>query len=478
MAYDVLIYISDQHSGPCAGFMGDRIADTPNIDALAERGFSFRNAYTSCPLCVPARASFMTSRMPSAIGVFDNNSDYKSSEISFAHLHAIAGYDTTLIGRMHFMGMDHFHGFTSRRSVDFSPSYWGNPSEKREDMGEFGRSLYQKWCLEAVGEGDSPVLDYDRMITSEALSFLSEDHEAPQLVVVGTYAPHFPYVADPSLMEKYRKRLSQNPAETGPVRYGLPSDAKIQETSPERLLEIRAAYYAMIETMDTQIGQVHAAFEDYLKRTGHKGIFIYMSDHGDQIGCKGIFGKQTFFEMSAKIPLVMEISDMKGSVIEESVSIMDIGPSLCELNETEAYPISDGSSFVPLLHGGKEPGRYAVSEYYDRFEGRTVTGRMMHRDGCKLISYDGFGQNDLLFHTDTDPEENDNLVSKVPELYEEMKRTMENDARLSDRSCVFDENRKKWPLLSRFGSAYISSLNSWSYVVPPSIRRIEKPFRE
>lgn len=477
MAYDVLIYISDQHSANGLGCMGNQIVDTPCINSLSNQGFVFRNAYTSCPLCVPARASFMTSRMPSSIGVFDNNSDYRSSEVTFAHLHAIAGYESTLIGRMHFMGLDQYHGFTSRIGVDFSPGYWGNPSEKRLDMGDFGKSLYQKWCLEAVGEGDSPVLDYDRKIVSEAISYLNGNYDKPQLIVVGTYAPHFPYVAPSELMDKYRHRLSvgNNNGYEEKI-YGLPSDSKIQQTSNQRLIEIRAAYYSMIEIMDRQVGLVHSAFNEYLKRNKRKGIFIYMSDHGDQIGYKGIFGKQTFFENSSKIPLIFEISDMTGHEIKESVSILDIGPTICELNQIDSYPVCDGHSFAGLLNGISEPERYAVSEFYDKVNNSTIIGRMVHCQGYKLISYKGFEQYDLLFNTEIDPEENDNVRS-LP-IYNHMKDLLTQDVRLRDRSNIFEENRLKWSTLSKFGSKFVSELNPFSYVVPDGLQHIEKRFEE
>lgn len=480
MAYDILLYISDQHSALASGFMGDEIVHTPNLDSIASNGYVFENAYTSCPLCVPARASLMTSRLPSNIGVFNNASDYKSSEITFAHLHALGGYDTTLIGRMHFVGMDNFHGFTKRIGVDFTPSFWGNASENRAELGDFGRSLYQKWCLETIGSGDSPVLDYDRMVVEDALEYLSHDHERPQLMVVGTYAPHFPYVANKELMEKYRKRIKESFSRDAYVTYGTPADTKIQKASDDRIIELRAAYYAMIETMDVQIGDVRTAFAKYLERVGRKGIFIYMSDHGDQIGHKNMYGKQTFFEWSSRIPLVFEfIGRQDGKRVSSSVSIMDIGPTLCCLNGVEAYPVSDGESFISLFSDTvNEKERYSIAEFYDRIDSRCIIGYMIHCNGYKLITYQGCENKDLLFNLKNDPDEKVNLKDVEIGMYRHLRTLLENDSRIRNQEKLFLEDSLKYPVLAKFGDGKLDALNPFVYHVPAKVRYLKDRYLE
>lgn len=473
---DILLYISDQHAGPCLGAMGDPIACTPNLDVLAEGGALFTNAYTSCPLCVPARASLMTSRLPSNLGVFDNACDYKSSEITFAHMFEIAGYDTTLIGRMHFMGLDYHHGFGKRLACDFSPSYWGNPSENRKDMGVFGRSLYQKWCLEVIGSGDSPVLDYDRRIVSETLDFLSQDLETPQLTVVGTYGPHFPYVADENLMEKYRERISASFRRDTSRFESSPCYNKTQQATDARIIEVRAAYYALIETMDTQIGEVYSAFQESLARRHREGIFIYLSDHGDQIGYKNMYGKQTFFEYSAKIPLIVSAPGQTPQKISSNVSIMDIGPTLCDLAGIEHNPMEEGTSFAGLLEG-KEEERTLVSEFYDTVDAKVVRGCMLLRDGFKLITYAGAEDQDLLFDMRKDPAETINIRESCPGQYQKMMEILKGLEYLSDESKLYLENKQKHAVLARYG-AEKTYLNQFSYVVPSAVRNLDTRFVE
>ena len=471
--YDVLLYISDQHTADCAGFMGDQIARTPNLDRIAKKSIIFNNAYTTCPLCVPARASLMTSRIASNIGVFDNSCDYKSSEVTFAHTHALAGYDCNLIGRMHFVGMDFYHGFTRRIGKDMTASYWGYPSEKREDLGDFGRSFYQKHCLEIIGSGDSPVLSYDRDIAALAEQFYSHDYKKPQLTVVGSYAPHFPYVAPEDKMEHYRERLKEQ-YKDDTMHFNLPPiDAKVQITSKEDIIELRAAYYAMVEIMDEQIGAVYDKYMEYLKRNGRKGIFIYMSDHGDQLGCMGIYGKQTFFEKSARIPLIMQVDDLEGGrKIDEPVSIIDIAPTLCDLNGTEHIPLAEGKSFTDLIYGEKITDRYVISEFYDSQIAPCIRGYMVYKDKYKYIVYHGYENHELLFDLSSEREETNNIAKQNPEKCTELRNILENDWRITDHTKEFLDGKKNHFFLDKVGADQ-QYLNQFTYIAPETVRRIE-----
>lgn len=469
--FEVLVFCSDQHTADVTGFMGDPIARTPCLDTIANRGAVFENAYTSCPLCSPARASFMTSRVPSRLGMFNNACDFKSSEITFAHLHALIGYEATLIGRMHFNGMDHYHGFTKRVGKDLTGSYWGYSAENREDLKNYAAGLRQNGCLELIGSGDTPVREYDRQVIGEALEYLSHDYDKPQLMVVGTYGPHFPYIGDAARMDKYRLALSAVYKESVPG-FTVPAlQKKVQNASKEDIIELRAAYYALVEEMDEQIGQVYEAFQAYLARCKRPGIFIYMSDHGDQLGHMGLYGKQTFFEKSAKIPLVFEVDGVAPLRVSESVSIMDIGPTLCELNGTLAAPGIDGRSFADLLKGGHVPGRCAQAEFYEAQADHCDVGRMLHQDGWKLISYNA-GQ-DMLFHTAADPDEQINLIVQQPQLYRRMKELLEHGAVAADRTKDYLDSIARHRVLSKIGANH-PEYNPFTYIASNAVQGLKK----
>lgn len=416
--YEILVCLSDQHAAPVAGFMGDPFVRTPHLDRLASESSVFHQAYTACPLCVPARAAMMTGRMPSEIGVFGNSDAFSSQCGTFVHGLSAAGYETVLCGRMHFVGEEQSHGFERRIARDFSPSRWGNPSENRPEMGDFGRSLYQKWCLEVIGEGESPVRAYDRYVTDHAIDYLSQNHSRPQMMLVGTYAPHFPYVGDPARMAYYREKLASAEHSCSPSFSMDAVAGKRQYPSREDLIELRSAYYAMVEEMDEQIGRVYAAWRDYLNRRGHKGIFVYLSDHGDQIGVKDLFGKQTFFEYSAKIPMIIHIDGVEPRDVELPASITDLGTTLCGLTGAVAPPLSRGTDWAPwLLRGAPVQVSTVCSEYFDKTsDGRANIGIMLRRDRWKYISYSAFPGQELLFDLQSDPEEQINLASIEQEI--------------------------------------------------------------
>ncbi|MDX1513839.1 MAG: sulfatase-like hydrolase/transferase, partial [Gammaproteobacteria bacterium] len=106
-----LVFMTDQLAGTLftdgpAGFM-----HAPNLKRLFAEGVNFSACYCASPLCVPARAGFMSGKLPSRIGVYDNAAEFPASVPTVAHGLRRAGYDTVLAGKMHFIGPDQLHGF-------------------------------------------------------------------------------------------------------------------------------------------------------------------------------------------------------------------------------------------------------------------------------------------------------------------------------------------------------------------------------
>lgn len=123
---DILVFLSDQHSPLFSEYAGGP-ARTPTLNRLCAEGTSYTSCYTSCPLCVPARMSMLTGRLPSKTGVMRNNDTIPDVMPTFLHPFVAAGYETVLIGRMHFVGKDQRHGFTKRLAQDMTPVTWNRP---------------------------------------------------------------------------------------------------------------------------------------------------------------------------------------------------------------------------------------------------------------------------------------------------------------------------------------------------------------
>ena len=160
MPPNILVIISDQHSRHFLGCCGNEVVRTPNIDRLASEGMLFTNAYCPSPLCVPSRMSFMTSRTPSRNRCWDNSHVLSSGIPTWAHALGAAGYETALIGRMHFVGPDQRHGFEKRPLGEFSARHpgaplAGGPPWTRYSSAATGQSresvMISQWSREASG---------------------------------------------------------------------------------------------------------------------------------------------------------------------------------------------------------------------------------------------------------------------------------------------------------------------------------------
>lgn len=428
---DILVFFSDQHTGRCAGFAGDKIARTPNLDRIAANGTVFDAAYTSCPLCVPARMSMLTGQLPSQTGIFNNDQSIPGDQATWLHSLGAAGYETVLCGRMHFNGFDQRHGFTKRIFGETTTLFPGDPAASNVyEPYHFTRADFG--CLQIIGGGNSPTLEYDRQVTGAALEYLHHQvHDKPQCIVVGGYAPHFPYVAPTELYQYYLEKVAYPITLSQGCNYAHPVfNGRLMDTAPETVLKARAAYWGMVEFMDQNIGLVYDAWQAYLRRNGREGIFIYLSDHGDQLGERGLYGKKTFFETSAQIPLIFTGTGIqKGMRVQSPVSIMDLGPTLCGLTNAVPPPEQAGKNLVPLLETGKQQnGRPVWSEYIETGpDGANVPCRMVRKERWKYITYYDYDADDLLFDVVADPNELENLTAKYPEKAEEMRRLVYQD---------------------------------------------------
>ncbi len=422
-----MVFMSDQHS-PLYSEFGGGMAETPELNRLCEDGTSFTETYTSCPLCVPARMSMLTGRLPSGNGVMVNLDTIPDIMPTFLHPFVAAGYETVLIGRMHFVGKDQRHGFTKRLAQDMTPVTWNRPVDRmRRERGVFDGTYDARGCVRVIGGGETPVVNYDEMVTAAALEYLSEEHEKPQLIVVGTYAPHFPYVAPKDLYQKYRHRVRlpelfhETPDYMNPILIN-----RKNVVDEETVLSAQAAYLGLITYTDQKVGQIRRAFDKYTKRRGSEALFCYLSDHGDQAGERDIFGKCTFFEKSAKIPMIFQGDGVpKGRKVSALASIMDLGPTLCSWAGVKQVPGTDGESLNRFFEEKKDvaaDGRMIVSEMLERDKGELRVGLMLRKGCFKYMVYSGYETQDILFDLVQDPQEKRNVIDQYPQVAKEFRR--------------------------------------------------------
>lgn len=423
---DILIFMSDQHTPYYSSFYGNNV-DTPNLDALCLDGTRFDEAYTSCPLCVPARMSMLSGQRAAKTGIFTNADTLADLTPTFLHHLVEAGYETVLAGRMHFVGQDQRHGFTKRIAPDMTPVTWNRPVSKlKNERGVHQRNFLGTFASDVVGGGESPVLQYDEMVIDSILNYLSEPHDKPQCIIVGTYGPHFPYVAPKELYMKYQDRVNiPNTFYDKPYKEIPFLKNKYQANLTEEMaLACQTAYCGMIENMDRQIGQVRQAFNEFVQKRGSKQVFCYLSDHGDHAGDRRMLGKMTFFEKSSKIPLIIAGDKIqKNKIIKESVSIMDIGPTMLDLAGSNPMPNIDGVSLYNYLHRSDYTlTRPVVSEFLEKDELDNYCYSIMIKQGpWKWICYHGYENHEMLFNTLDDPDEQNNLIEKEKNIADQLR---------------------------------------------------------
>lgn len=475
---DILIFMSDQHSPVFSGW-GRVKVDTPNLDRMREAGTSLEECYTSCPLCVPARMSMLAAKMPDKTGVYTNSDTLSDMTPTFLHPFVEAGYETVLIGRMHFIGHDQRHGFTKRLAGDITPVSFTRPTEKlKQERGVFCQTFGEPWCLDVIGGGESPVQHYDQMVVDTAVRYLEEPHEKPQLIVVGTYAPHFPYVAPKELYRKYKERAELPVSFTESFLMNPLLEARKRRTDGGTAKEAMAAYCGMIERMDSQIGMVRDAFFNYAKKRQGDYVFGYLSDHGDQVGAHKMFGKQTFFEKSAKIPMIMEGSGiLAGQKIGTPTSILDLGSTLCGLAGVRFDVDADGRDLAGVLTGSEEgdQNRIVYSQFMEQDENKLPHYGAMARFGrFKYISYHGYENFDMMFDLNEDPEELHNVKCRYPEEAERLKEAIDKmaDPRKEEKAVKERILMTRWMMaMERAGEA--DDLERWKEN-PESARGIPK----
>jgi arylsulfatase A-like enzyme len=119
---NILLIMADQLVPQLTGAYGHPVVQTPHLDQLAAEGVRFDAAYSPCPVCAPARAAMMTGKHTSTNGAWDNAAPWGCDEPTLPHYLTLAGYDTVLSGKMHFVGADQLHGFDRRFTTNVYPA--------------------------------------------------------------------------------------------------------------------------------------------------------------------------------------------------------------------------------------------------------------------------------------------------------------------------------------------------------------------
>ncbi len=415
---NLLYILSDQHNRNLLGCYGHPTVQTPNLDRLAARGTRFTSAYTTCPICVPARASLATGRYVHQIGYWDNAFPYDGAVPSWHHRLREQGHQVDVIGKLHFRSADDDNGW----SHEIDPLHVvGGVGDALGCIRENASFRNKRGGIEEAGPGDSTYLQYDARNADNAVEWLADAPQdgKPWALFLSFVCPHPPYFSPQELFDLYppddillppqwrEADWPDHPAIDYFRRY-FTFAPQFDEATIRRM---NAAYYGVVTYLDQQIGRVLAALE--ANGLADNTRIVYTTDHGEHLGARGIFGKFTMYEESVAVPLVLAGPDVPaGKVCRTPVSLVDSFPSVLEA--VGATPAAEdgylpGASWWRIAN---EPDRERTvfSEYHAL---GTEAGIFMLRNRrYKYIHYTH--QRPQLFDLLADPDECNDL-SRSPE---------------------------------------------------------------
>jgi choline-sulfatase len=414
---NILVFLTDDHGQWLQQAYGNSEVRTPNMSRIARNGVLMRNAFTTCPVCSPARASFFTGRMPSQHGIHDwleesvHAYDYPwlQGQTLISEPLKEAGYHTGLVGKWHCgEGREPHQGF------DYWFSYWVSqrPHLGEQDFSDNGKEFRERGF-------QSPFL------TERAIEFLHSHFndkawaEKPFFLFVGYVDTHSPHTQMPEdLVAKYREatfrdvRCEKFLPVHGTAITGVSPDATVERTKHEE-------YYAAASSVDREVGKVLDELESMgrLKDT----LVVYTGDHGLNAGQHGIWEKgngtvpQNFFEESIRIACA--ISWPAGGIAcnldsELPVNHCDMFQTLLEIAgavpdaELAGKINSPGRSYLRQLRGE------AVEKWKDSVILEYGNARMIRKDSYKLIlryPFKGVNFPNELYDLKADPRETTNI---------------------------------------------------------------------
>jgi choline-sulfatase len=421
---NILVIMADQFNGT---LFPDGPADflhAPNLRALAARSLRFANCYTASPLCAPARASFMSGLLPARTRVYDNAAEFASDIPTFAHHLRRAGYHTVLSGKMHFVGPDQLHGFEERLTTDIYPADFGWTPDYRKPGERIDWWYHNLGSVTGAGVAEiTNQMEYDDEVAflagQKIYDFSRGADDRPWCLTVSFTHPHDPYVARRKYWDLYEGCAHLDPPGE-PIAYDDQDphsrrlmdacDWRAFDISAENVRRARQGYFANISYLDDKIGELLAI----LKATRQEAVIVFVSDHGDMLGERGLWFKMNFFEGSARVPLMIAAPGVTPRREDRRVSTLDVAPTLCEIagiGEGDYEPWIDGASLVPIF----DPRGLRLDPVRIEYAAEgSIAPMVCLVDGpwkyirCAVDP-------EQLFHLDTDPEERRNLAGS-PDL--------------------------------------------------------------
>ncbi len=421
--------------------MGSEFYETPNIDRIASEGMLFTDAYASCPVCSPTRASVMSGKYPARVGVTQyiggQDQGYLArvpytdhlplEEKTIATVLKKGGYTTWHVGKWHLGAKEYWpehQGF----DVNIGGCHLGNPRN----------GYFSPWKIDNLSEGKDGDYLTDRL-GDEAVQLIENNDGTPFFLNMCFYSVHTPIQAKADKIAKYEakaKTMGLDKLKTFEEGDFFPCEHRQDQHILRRLVQSDATYAAMIESLDENVGKILDSLDK--KGIAENTIIVFTSDNGGLATAEGsptcnaplAEGKGWMYEGGTREPLLirwpMEIKT--GSKCEVPVTTPDFYPTFLEAAGLPLMPEQhvDGESIMPLLKGESKLIREAIFWHYPHYGNQGGTpGCSMRMGDYKLIRFFENDQHEL-YNLCEDIREEHDLSVQMPELLAKMKQMLDD----------------------------------------------------
>lgn len=397
---NILWICTDQQRGDTLGCYGNPYVRTPNIDRLAAEGVRFRRAYVQSPVCAPSRASFLSGRYPRTCGVRQNGQNIPETERLVPRLFTDNGYVCGLSGKLHISVCHPSVSPDVERRIEDGYSFfsWSHHPAKAGE-GNWSGNAYTNWLTGQGVEYRTQPIAESRYVRhgmpaaysqtawcfGEAIRFIDQQPEdQPWLFSVNCFDPHHPFDPPETYLNRYRAIVDELPLpayvpgelDQKPVfqrldhqgAYNSAGDFPYDGMTDRDHRFIKAAYWAMIDQIDDQVGHI----VDYLKRIGQydNTIILFTSDHGESLGDHGMYLKGPYcYESAVHVPFIFHWAGraLSGVARDALIEMVDVAPTLCEAAGIERPPAFQGRSFLPLVTDAQAADGFRQSVYAEYY---------------------------------------------------------------------------------------------------------------
>ena len=415
---------------------GSTFHETPQLDEFARSGMRFTNAYASCPVCSPTRASIMTGRYPARVNITDwipgqsgrgqklitpEDLDHLPlEEITIAEALKQRGYQTFFAGKWHLGDTGYFpedQGF----DINIGGHHKGSPPG----------GYYAPWKNPKLKNGPDGEYLPDRL-TDESIRFLEQAHkkDAPFLLYLSYYTVHTPVQADKQSLAKFQQKATQLPQLAKPF--------VTEHDGQTRVRQDRADFASMVAGMDRNVGRLLDALQR-LDLDESTAVF-FTSDNGglstlgkNRNGSTSNAplraGKGWCYEGGIRVPCIVRIPEVTqpGQTSDVPVISTDFFPTILDVLNVDMRPNAhcDGVSLVPALRGENSlAGRDTLYWHYPHYHGSTwKPGAALRSGNWKLIEFYHYEKAEL-YNLADDPGERQGLAKSHPNKLRELREKL------------------------------------------------------